>query len=84
MENVLQLTGFVDFPTRGQNTMDQIFVNFSFDHKATALPPIGRSDHCALWWALQSSPRLISVKRKVRKFTKANVARFHHEVSHIN
>ena len=68
----------VNFPTRGSNTLDQIFVNFLQDHPAQPVTPIGNSDHCSVLWNPFSSPqdKPASVKKKVRKLTKANLARF--------
>lgn len=84
IESIAQLTQVVDFPTRGLNILDQIFVNFARNHKASSFSPLGRSDHRVVVWTPPTTVRQLLAKRKVRKFTKANVARFCHQVSSID
>jgi hypothetical protein len=71
-----QLKDIVDFPTRCMNVLDQIFVNFAKDQKAKSLPALGRSDHCSVLWEPKPARRPIVIKHKVRKFSRANVAKF--------
>ena len=63
------LTPLVNFPTRGSNCLDQIFVNFAFDQKPTLLPPIGLSDHSVILWQPAPRTRLPARKVKVRRMT---------------
>ena len=47
------LTGLipiVNFKTRDENTLDQVFVNFTFD-KCPSFPPFACSDHCVIYWS---------------------------------
>ena len=63
------LKPYVDFPTRGSNSLDLIFANFDTHKRAKRLPPYGRSDHAAIFWE-PSTPRPPTVtKRQVRKCT---------------
>ena len=48
LTRLTSLSPVVDFPTRGANTLDQIFSNFAMDQKASSMPPFGRSDHLAV------------------------------------
>ena len=71
----LSLSLVDNFPTRGPHTLDQIFTNFAEEHRAVAVPPLGRSDHCVILWQ-PSPPHRTCTKRKVRKLSRSNVARF--------
>jgi hypothetical protein len=79
-----RLSPIVDFATRGVNTLDQIFSNFAIDQKASAFPPLGRSDHCVIFWSPSPVVNKCVTKRTVRKFSKANIARFRFFVSSTN
>ena len=74
----------VDFPTRGPNTLDQVFVNFAKEQRAVALPPLGRSDHCVVLWVPPPTLQPAIIKKRVRKFSKSNMAKFLFEMSNIN
>lgn len=74
--NLTRLTPIVDFHTRGEQTLDQLFVNFAVNHRPSRLPPIGRSDHCVILWHPSDPCAPIVSKKRIRKFSKSNVARF--------
>lgn len=78
---LLRLSPVVNFSTRGSNTLDQIFVNFATEQKASSFPPFGCSDHLGVFWSPNPPPSSPSIKRKVRKFSKANCAKFRHFVA---
>ncbi len=78
------LTPVVNFKTRGENTLDQIFVNFAHDKRATSLPPLAGSDHCVISWAPSFSPKPQVFKKEVRNFSSANIARFRESVSEFD
>ena len=85
--NLSNLTGLlpvVDFFTRASNTIDQVFVNFATDVKASALPPFGRSDHRAVLWSPAPSRRTPPIKKRVRNFSKGNVAMFQYYLTSID
>jgi len=66
----------VQFPTRGDNTLDMIFTNFPCMNLPRCIPPVGKSDHtCVLWCPTRKSR--VSVKKKVRKYSKSSIASFH-------
>jgi hypothetical protein len=65
IENMLNVIHVVTFPTRGDNTLDQILTNMGSSYKKPRkLPPIGKSDHCVIIW----EPR--KIKRLEKKTTK--------------
>ncbi|XP_051814688.1 uncharacterized protein LOC127537042 [Acanthochromis polyacanthus] len=43
--HLTEFTQFVNCPTRGNNTPDLLYANVKEAYRATALPPLGRSDH---------------------------------------
>ena len=45
ISRITQLTGIVNKPTRGMNTLDQIFTNYAYIMSPSIHPPIGKSDH---------------------------------------
>ena len=63
-------------PTRGENILDQIFTNINSNIDPTVHPPIGKSDHCVVSWHPSSTNEAHVTKVRVRKFSKANRARF--------
>lgn len=70
------LNSIVHNPTRGRNILDQIFTDIDSNVNPTIVAPIGRSDHSVVSWNPSSSPDIKINKIRVRKFTKANRARF--------
>ena len=66
----------VHLPTRGNNTLDQIYTSLGdFYDPATILPPIGKSDHaCVLWnskiYCANSLPSGRTFERSCRPFEK--------------
>ena len=62
-----QLKPSVSFPTRGNNTLDQIFTNLlEYYQPATSAPPFGLSDHLTIGLR----PRIRSNQKTHRKFIK--------------
>ena len=61
------LKPFVDFTTRGSNSLDLIFANFDTSARPRKLPPFGRSDHAAIIWYPSAPQPSTVVKRQVRK-----------------
>ena len=80
LSTLLDLKPIVDFPTRKEHVLDQIFVNFARDVKPLSIPPLGNSDHCVVFWPSSSYNRVI-VKKKTRRFSRANLAKFSDYVS---
>ena len=75
---ISHLTGLmshVDAPTRLDKSLDLIFSNYVTSIKADILPPLGRSDHAVVFWKADDNLNTFS-KAKVRRYSKANVARF--------
>lgn len=71
-----QLKPMVDSPTRGSHILDQLFSNFATNHRPTYLPPLGRSDHCIVFWT-PSRPQPPTVRKCVtRKLSASKMARF--------
>ena len=67
----------VHVPTRGLNTLDQIFTSFLHHVPAQISAPIGSSDHCTVFWnPSNTGAKNVTFKKKVRKLTKSNTARF--------
>lgn len=78
------LTPIINFKTRGENTLDQVFVNFASDKNPSCLPPFACSDHCVIYWSPVPPAKCSVTKKCVRKFSRANVARLKDSVSKIN
>ena len=76
-----QLKPVVHFPTRGVNTLDQIFVNFSCEIKAVVSPPLGSSDHSLVFWKPSLCSKPVTRKIKIRKFSTAAKVRFANLIS---
>lgn len=56
--NGQNLTQIVDFPTRGQNILDLIFVSNNFPKiNVNQLPPLGKSDHHCIVATLEYNPK---------------------------
>jgi hypothetical protein len=72
--DTFQLSQVVPFPTRGLNTLDNIFTNASFSYAIpTKLPPIGSSDHCCILWCSKN----LQVKSRNKKVTRpSNPSKF--------
>ena len=77
------LTQLVDFPTRGDNSLDLLFTNFSTSRCPTRFSPIGKSDHALVFWSPVCSSQKI-VKKKVRNFSKSSVSSFHQYIDSID
>jgi len=75
MASLLNASTLIDFPTRKDNILDQVFTNIYVTKGAMKLPCIGKSDHSSVLWNQQSVNRKSS-KMKVRCFAKNNMARF--------
>ncbi len=63
---------YVDCPTRGNNTLDLLYVNVEDAYSATALPPLGRSDHNLVYLQPSYIPcvrRLQAIDRTFRRWT---------------
>ena len=55
----------VSFPTRGNNTLDQIFTNFpEFLSAPCSLPPFGLSDHLSVFMGRESGRRPLSLNAR--------------------
>ncbi len=84
-DHISRTTGLkqiVNFPTRGQNTLDLIFTNFCCDSSPSCLSPIGKSDHVSISWYPNSSGDSNFVrKRRVRKFTQSSFVSFQSYIS---
>ena len=74
--SLTQLVPLVDFSTRGDHCLDQIFSNFATNQKPLRLPPLGKSDHVVIMWCPKPCARASVLKKKVRKFSQANEAAF--------
>ena len=75
---IKKLTGLkqiVKFPTRGKNTLDQIFTNIPTIKPVRIFPLIGKSDHSCVFWSHQDHV-VHYVKRSVRLMSKSRIARF--------
>lgn len=86
-DDIQRLTGakaIVDFPTRCQHTLDQIFTNITSANEPQHLPPIANSDHACVLWKPCSAGSLNGLKKMVRKFTAANRERFARLMHSIN
>ena len=79
-----QLKALVNFPTRGDSILDQIFSNMDCYEVPQLLPPLGRSDHSVILWkpVLKSKRNVLTVK--VRKFSKSRMANFHKTIAEID
>lgn len=75
MANLLHAKTLVDFPTRKDSILDQVFTNFRATDSARRLPAIGKSDHASVLWNQQPIVGR-PTKTKVRRFAKDNMARF--------
>ena len=84
ISSLTHLTPIVDFNTRGDSILDQVFVNFARDTNALALPPVASSDHCVVFWSPSPPPKLPMMKKKIRKFSRANVAMFRHTAANTD
>ncbi|MEL7307689.1 MAG: hypothetical protein AAGK05_07310 [Pseudomonadota bacterium] len=75
-----QITGLkqiVNFPTRGKNTLDQIFTNISSVNSIRIFPPLGKSDHSCIFWSHDNvSLNRNVMKKTVRVMSKSNFCHF--------
>ncbi|KAL9960493.1 hypothetical protein ACROYT_G033961 [Oculina patagonica] len=82
-----QLKPIVDFPTRGENTLDQLFTNIpEYYSRPSSLPAFGLSDHLTVIMKAGIRDKSSKPKRKViktrdkRPSKVAEVGRFLHQV----
>ena len=84
MSNVTQLKPVVNFPTREDNVIDQIFTNCSDAyHPPERLSPIGRSDHCTIVWR-PSHAMSKNSKTRVRKFSQSAFYGFYEFINSVD
>lgn len=76
ISTLTQLKYLVNFNTRADHCVDQIFANFACDHKPLSFPPFCRSDHVVISWNPTPVLRKPCIKKKCRLFSPANFARF--------
>ena len=84
ISHVSCLLPLVEFPTRKSNTLDQIFTNYRTGVRPSSLPPIGRSDHCCVYWKPSPQVHTPAIKRVVRKFTPSRFAKFSSKVANFD
>ena len=85
---VFQLKSVVDFPTRGDRTLDQIFTNLSTEYFSSpcSLPAFGLSDHQTIFISARirdktSKPRRKLITTRDKRLSKiASVDRFLQQV----
>lgn len=75
LSSLLVAEPIVHFPTRCDNTLDQIFTNFKTTSKPQRLPPIGNSDHLSVMWRQNPESRF-TTKVTVRQFSNKAKAMF--------
>jgi hypothetical protein len=76
--NEYGLTQVINFPTRGINTLDCICSNHPELYDAPVqLPPIGRSDHCSIFWKNIHRKQPVKIKKTIHKVTPAKKVVFH-------
>ena len=59
----------IDFPTRGNNILDQVYCNIAKGYKASPSPHLGRSDHISLHLTPAYTPLIVRSKPAVRTVT---------------
>ena len=74
----------VNFPTRQDHILDQVFVNFASSHPAIQMPPTGSSDHYVVSWSPSPSQKIPVLKKVIRKFSVSKLLGFKHFVSDVN
>lgn len=84
MCDLFSLRSIVNFPTRGNNTLDQVLVNFDSQIKPRALPPLGNSDHIVILWQSSTPVARSVIKKKVRKFSHVNFSKLSDHISSID
>ena len=84
LSSLTNLHSVVKFPTRCDNVLDQISVNFATSQSATKLPPIGCSDHCVVSWSPPPPRKFPVVKKIVRKFSLSKLISFRYIVSDVD
>lgn len=57
---------FIDFPTRGNNILDQVYCNIAKGYNASPCPHLGRSDHISLYLTPAYRPLIARTKPTVR------------------
>ena len=78
------LTQIVDFPTRGDHTLDQIFTNMPVTNPVRVFSPMAKSDHKCIFWSHDSPKKHSIVKKVVRNMSKANLALFNSIVTDVD
>ena len=76
--DIEQLTGtkaIVDFPTRCNNVLDQLFTNIDNFVPPQRLSPVGKSDHALIMWTSKTKSSVCE-KRTFRNITNYNKAKF--------
>lgn len=84
LSSLTGLNACVDSPTRGDNLLDQIYINMDSPSKASILPPFGRSDHAAIFWKPGAVPPISTRKISIRKVTKSGMASFAESAARID
>ena len=82
----LEISNVVQFNTRGMASLDCILSNIenAFEDPER-LPPIGKSDHNAIFWKSKKLlPKIQSAKFVVRKLSPASIASFAHALENTN
>ena len=77
LRSLAYLKPYVDFPTRGSNTLDQIYSNFDTYKRTKRLPPYGRCDYATIFWEPCAPQTPTVIKREVRKYTTSDKLAFH-------
>ena len=78
-DEIAQLTStkaLVNFSTRGEHTLDQLFSNVGTNVVPKKLSPFGRSDHAAFVWSHNDICHRKSFKQHVRNVSKSKKALF--------
>lgn len=73
--DLLNVKAIIEFPTRENNILDQVFTDFCVTKQARRLPPMGKSDHVSILWDQEPVAKQPS-KLRIRCFSNANMSRF--------
>lgn len=84
LSSLTNLSTVVNFPTRADHILDQIFVNFSVSHHARKFPPLGSSDHCVVFWSPSPTRKIPATKRVIRKFSASRLFGFRSSIANID
>ncbi|XP_078236763.1 uncharacterized protein LOC140702313 [Pogona vitticeps] len=58
---------YVDCPTRGENTLDQVYSNIMHGYKTKPLPSLGQSDHISLFLIPSYRPLVKRIRPSIRE-----------------